>query len=180
MEPFEIFSSEGDGIPSNLPDTLVWLMQSIDDGKVTAREAVEVLCDLVRPGHSEHSHDVKPIWAGAMWALGYGQVAEQVKSMYVNSMPWGVGFAIAVEKDFAFEALSDLAKRACVKAMCIILQIGGLNAEMTDDGQIRIDMGDGEWTDVDTTIGEFRQEIEDTLGPDATPKRDDPMKRWMP
>ena len=68
----------------------------------------------MRPGTSENSHDVKPMWAGSMWALGYGAVASQVAGMYLNLMPWGLGFAISVEKDFQFEALSDGAKEAVI------------------------------------------------------------------
>ena len=57
--------------------------------------------------------------------------------MYLNTMPWGLGFAISVEKDFAFEALPEEAKRAVVCSMAAVINMGGLS-EVTEDGTIRI------------------------------------------
>ena len=55
--------------------------------------------------------------------------------------------------------------------------MGGLHAEVTPNGTIHIDMEDGTHRDIttDDIVGQFRMEIEQELGPDAS---DNPMRKW--
>lgn len=174
---FEIFhEDEGHRRAADMVEILAWMEHAVDEHHADPDEVVQVMIDLLRPGTSENSHDVKPIWSGAMWALGYGAVAEQVAALWLNTMPWGLGFAISVEKDFRFEALSDDAKHAVIRSLCAVIQMGGLKADITTEGTIRVEGMDDEIS-TEHLVGQFRHEIERELGPDA-PDKDNPMRRW--
>ena len=95
MDPFEIFDESGGGVGATLEQLLEWMNEHVQYGDMDIRQVVEVMIDIVRPGSSENSHDVRPMWAAAMWVQGYGSIAECVPAMYLNTMPWGLGFAIA-------------------------------------------------------------------------------------
>ena len=176
MGKFEIFDEGNRGVPADLAGMLDWLNEQVESGTMDVVEAINAMIDIARPGTSENSHDVKPIWVGAMYAYGYGPVTAHVGGMWLNMSSFGFGFAVGVEPGFQFEALSEDAQRAVVKAMCCVLQAGSLKASVNDNGTISIEDDDGTISEVD--IAQFRREIDDTLGPDATPQRDDPMKRW--
>jgi hypothetical protein len=173
---FEIFDEDNRGRPEDLVGMLNWMNEQVESGEMDVVTAINALMDIARPGSSDNSHDVKPIWVGAMHAYGFGAVTAHVGGMWLNMTPFGFGFAVAVEQDFQFEALSEDAQRAVVKAMCCVLQAGSLDATVNDNGTISIKDDDGTISEVD--IAQFRREIDETLGPDATPQRDDPMKRW--
>ena len=63
--------------------------------------------------------------------------------------------------------------------MAAVINMGGIHAEVTDDGTIRITHDDGETDDItaESIVKQFRQQINEQLDPDAP---DNPMGRWMP
>lgn len=144
-------------------------------------EAVGILIDIVRPGNSENSHDVRPLFAGAMFAYGQGDLVEKFGAVYLQILPWGVAFSIRVEKDMHYADLATEQQLAIVKSLCVVLQSGGMNAVVGEDGKIILTSDEGETTqvDIDSIVGQFRQELDRDLGPTG-PDTDDPMRRWMP
>jgi hypothetical protein len=177
---FDIFGESDDGRPGNIEEVMELIRHSINEHGMTFEDAVGVLVDLVRPGNSENSHDVKPMFMGAMFAFGFGDLAHKFGSLYLNSMPWGIGFSIAVEHGLHFNDLPTGAQNAIVQSLCVVLQIGGLSARV-EDGHIILTSpeGDESTVDVDSIVGQFREQMDKELGPDG-PEPDDPMRRWMP
>ena len=182
-DDFEVFDGKGGwGIPSDMEGLLEWMNHLIEEHNESLPTVINVLVDMVRPGTSENSHDVKPIFVGALYALGHGDIAEKFAAMYLNLMPWGLGFCISVEQGFTFESLGNVKQRAIIQAMAAVLESGGMECVVTEDNTIRVLNPDSdEHTDytAETLIGQFRQSMEQELGPDA-PGREDPTKRWIP
>ena len=180
MDPFDIFDTNGgEGIQANLTQLLVWINDHVQSGDMDIAQAIDAMIDVVRPGTSPNSHDVRPMWAAAMWVQGYGNIAESVPAMYLNTMPWGLGFAISVENGFEFEGLPKDAQHAVIRAMCAVIQMGGLTAEVTADNTIRIHHDGGDTSDItqENIVNQFRRQIDELLDPEAP---DNPMGRWMP
>jgi len=179
---FEIFDPDGEGQPGGLTEIMALCQHAIDEHDMDIREALGYIIDMIRPGNSDNSHDVKPMWAGAMWAKGFGHVAEKVAGMYLNTMPWGLGFAIAIEPDFSYEALSAEAQRAMIESLAVVIRMGGITAEVSENNTIRVTLEDGGTSDitVDNIVGQFRKELDQELGPDAPEKGHGHMGRWMP
>ena len=182
MEDWNFFSENEYGRPADVNELLQRITQMIDEHELSPQEAIDIVIDMVRPGNSPNSHDVKAMWMGAMYAFGFPEVAEKISSMWLNILPWGVGFAIAVEPDFNFHALSEPAQRAVMESMAILLRVGGMNVTIGADKTMLItdDRGMTEKMNVESIISEFRAQLDDELGPDAPPNPNDPTKRWMP
>ena len=178
---FDIFGDEGPGRPGSIEEIFNLVRHSVDEHGMDFEEAVNIIIDLIRPGTSDNSHDVKPIFVGAMHAYGYGDVVEKFEAVYLTIMPWGVGFSIQVERGLRYEELEGGAQQAIVKSLCVVLQSGGMKAYVNDNNHIILTSPDGEETDlnVDDIVSQFRVQLEKELGPDGE-EPEDPMKRWMP
>jgi hypothetical protein len=78
------------------------------------------------------------------------------------------------------------AHKAFITSIYACLVAGGIKATMTDEG-IHIDNQGGSVYSVDQQVEQFREELDDKLGPDADEAYDndamkevsDWMKRWM-
>jgi hypothetical protein len=184
MKDWDLFGENEFGRPVDARGLFEFIEHMVEEHDLEPSLALDVLVDMIRPGNSENSHDVKPLWVGAMWALGFGEVCDNISGMYLNVMPWGVGFALYTEKDFSFKALSPQAQRGFIESMCIVLQTGEMNAHVDEHNHICITDDEGRVTTMppEAIIRQFREEIETELGPDAPEpgKPNDPTRRWMP
>jgi hypothetical protein len=173
---FELF---GDHTENDLGPLIELINHAITEHEMTVAEGIMILADVVNPGHSESSHDVKGMWVGAMYAFGHGNLCDEFGSIWLNSMPWGVGFQIAVKTGFVFSDCTEAQQRAMVEAFAVVLRCGGLEAEVTPENYIRVRSPEGVESEMtaDDIVGQFRRAIDDELGPDAP---EDPTRRWMP
>jgi hypothetical protein len=173
---FDIF---GPSDSNRLDEVMALISHYVSEHDMPTEAAINILLDIVRPGGSDNSHDVRPMFVGAMWALGFGYLCPKIESLYINSMPWGVAFAISTDKDFRFDHLSKTEQQGVIKSLCLMLQAGGLNARVSADNHIILTDDAGEETrmDIDTMVSQFRVEIDKELGPD---RPEDPMRKWMP
>lgn len=172
-----MFSDEGGGSPGSFEEVLSLIMHAVEDHGMTMEQAIDIVIDMVRPGQSEHSHDVRPVFTGALYALGYGVIASNFKALYLNTMPWGIAFSVGVEQDFEFYALAKDAQRAVIMSFVAVLQAGGLDATITDENQILLKSPDGESSmTMDGIVSQFRAQLDEELGPDS----DEPDgRRWL-
>ena len=180
MDSFEVFSDDGIGRPGDAAQFMQLINRAVEEHDMPFEEAVGYLCDMVRPGHSEHSHDVKPMFVGAMFAYGYGHLCDNFGALYLNSMPWGIGFNIGVKPEFDFNACSADEQRAIIQSFACVLRCGGMDVTVGDDNRLiihNLEGGDDDEMTVESIVGQFRQQIDKELGPDAP---DDPIRRWMP
>jgi hypothetical protein len=184
MEDWNIFGENEFGKPADPHQLFEYIDHMVKEHDMPVKQALDILIDMVRPGTSENSHDVRQLWVGAMHAYGFAEVCDSIPSMWLNVMPWGVGFAIHVDHEFNFKALSKPAQRSVIEAMAIVLRAGGMGATVNDDNEITITNDEGETSTmtVDSIVKQFRNELEEELGPDAEePKNpNDPFGRWMP
>jgi hypothetical protein len=176
MDGFDIFGN-GDE-PAGIVEVLQMIQHHVETHKMTYLDACNIVIDMIKPGHSDTSHDIRPMWTGAMFALGYGEVAHQFTALYLNEMPWGIGFAVSTEPDFEFTALSPDAQRTVMLALAACLRAGGIIVTIHDNNTLDIERPDGEAStmSMDDVVGQFRKEMEKELGPD---RPDDPWKKWM-
>jgi hypothetical protein len=180
-DDFTIFGSDQDGRPGDIEEVMQLIQHYVSEHELTVEEALNILFDLVRPGSGPNSHDVRPIFVGAMYAYEYGYLSKKFESLYITTMPWGIGFSIAVEQGFKFRHLVRPEQQAIIRSLCVVLQSGGLDASLDGDGHIILTDPNGETTkmDVDEIVAQFRTQLDTALGPDG-PDDDDPMRRWMP
>jgi hypothetical protein len=173
---FELF---GENTERDLIPLLELINHAITTGEMSVYDGIGILADVIRPGHSDSSHDVKGMWVGAMYAFGHGDLCDEFGSIWLNSMPWGVGFQIAVRPGFVFADCTEAQQRAMVEAFAVVLRCGGLEAEVTSENFIRVRSPEGVESEMSTDdiVGQFRRAIDDELGPDAP---EDPTRRWMP
>ena len=177
---FDLFSDDGPGTPGDMKSVMELINNAIEHHNMSFEEAVGYLCDMVRPGHSENSHDVKPMFVGAMFAYGYGHLCENFGAIYLNIMPWGLGFNIGVLPGFNFNDCSDEEQRAIIQGFAVILRCGGMEVTVGGDNRLILhNPDDGEVSEMsmDSIVGQFRQQMDQELGPDAP---EDPTRRWMP
>jgi hypothetical protein len=180
MKEFELFSDDGLGVPGDIKSVMKLIQHAVEDHDMPFQEALGYICDMVRPGNSEHSHDVKPLFVGAMFAYGYGHLCDNFGAIYLNSMPWGIGFNIGVLPEFDFNSCSADEQRAIIQGFAVILRCGGMEVTVGDDNRLILhNPDDGEVSEMsmDSIVGQFRREMDKELGPDAP---EDPTRRWMP
>ena len=185
----EIFEGGPWGRPAeSLTEVLERMTEMMEEGKVALPDILEALLNMVRPGSTENSHDVLQQFIVSMYALGYGEVGKQVEALWLTMFPWGLGFHIGFNREYPVPAMSKEARKAIHAALCGILQAGSIKAVLTDEGRIRITGEDGDEHDVDINrvVAEFRDELDQELGPDAKPEAaadeqeiTDWMRRWM-
>lgn len=178
-DDFEIFAEGEETRPGNLNEVMAMIRHYVDERHMPVETGLDILFDLVRPGNSANSHDVRQIFVGAMYAREMGHLCPKFESLYITTMPWGFGFVIAVEPGWKFDALPRTEQHAITASLCNVLQAGGMNAHLNGDDKIVVVEPGGETTemDIDDIVAGFRIEIERELGND---EGDDPMKRWMP
>ena len=182
-DDFEIFASDQEGRPSNIDEVMALIRHHVNEHDMTTQEALGIIIDLVRPGTGENSHDVRPLFVGAMWAHGKGYLCDQFEGIFITTMPWGIGFSIATKQGFKFDQLFKDEQNTITESLCNVLQAGGLEARLDGDNKIILTAPDGEEStmDMDDIVAQFRVELDEELGPDAgKPDPDDPMGRWMP
>jgi len=180
MDGFEIFSDDGIGRPGGAEQIMEMINHAIEHHDMSFEEAVGYLCDMVRPGNSEHSHDVKPMFVGALFAYGYGYLCDNFGALYLNTTPWGIGFNIGVKPEFDFHNCSDDEQRAIIQGFAVVLRCGGMEVTVGADNRLIIhnpDGGENSEVSMESIVGQFRQQMDQELGPDAP---EDPTKRWMP
>jgi hypothetical protein len=179
MEDFDIFADHPSARRSDFAELMDLLRHQVEDHDMTTEEALGIVVDMLRPGNSDNSHDVRPIFIGALYALEHGDLGQQFESVYINTMPWGIGFVIATHKGFSFATLDKAQQSAIVRSLCVTLQAGGMAATVDDDNRIRITGPDGDTmeVDIDEIVSQFRTQLDEELGPDGP---DDPMQQWMP
>lgn len=178
-DDFDVFGPSEHGKPGDFDEVMALIRHYVDTHDLPQSEAIDIILDIIRPGGSDNSHDVRPMFVGAMWATGFGYLCDKIESLYINSMPWGVAFSIATEKGFRFQRLAKLEQEGIIRCLCAVLQAGGLKARVNAENHIILtdDEGTESTMDIDAMVSQFRVEIDDALGPD---KPDDPMRRWMP
>jgi hypothetical protein len=189
----DIFDEGGLGRSADdLEEVLDHLTHLMTDHDMPASVALEGLLNILKPGSTETSHDVLAQFRVCMFLQGQGDVLENINALWLTAFPWGLGFHLGLDKDFATEQMSFETKRAMIRSLCAILQAGNIPAEMTDKDRIKITDPSGreQNIDIDTVISEFRSEMEAELGPDALIEPTEPdqagqqitdwMKRWLP
>jgi hypothetical protein len=175
----------------DLNEVMEHITHLMEDEGMPATLALEGLLNILKPGATDLSHDVMGPFRAAMFVQGHGEMCEHVQAVWFTAFPWGLGFHFGIEKG-KLTALSYETKRAVIRALCAVVNAGGIKAEMTDNDRIKITRDDGskQNIDIDQVVGQFREELEQELGPDAPTKpsplpRDvqgltDWLKRWMP
>jgi len=186
MDPFDGLFEEGHygrGV-SDLGEVLDFMNNAIDEGKLNQVDAIESLLNLARPGSTEASHDVLSLFKVAMAVLGFNEIGKQCEGLWLTVFPWGIGFHMGFFGDYPVAAISPEGRAAVVRSLAAVLQSGGVDAEYTSEGKIRITNEEGEeqHIGIEHVMREFREQIDEELGPSITPP--DPtitdwMKRWM-
>jgi len=191
MDEWKIFGENEDGRPGSFEEILELTKHFVEEHDMPPYEAMGYIIDMVRPGHSDNSHDVRPIFVGAMYALGFGELSEKFGSVFVNTMPWGVGFCIGVDHDFDFHATSPEGRQAVMRSLCVILESGGMNVSLDGEQHILMQMGDdGPSTklNIDDIVAGFRRSMDDELGETPEPRLkwkdkaidpEDPIRKWI-
>lgn len=186
MPHFDIFGESGDGKPGSLDDVMAMCRHYMEEHDMSTAEALGIIFDMIRPGNSENSHDIKGVFIGAMYAFGYGEVARRFHALYLNIMPWGIGFTISVDQDFEFYALAAGARTAIIESLAVVLRSGGMNTVVADDHiLLTSDEGDESLTMmIDEIVSQFTQQMDEELGPSEPTWRppddpENPASKWM-
>lgn len=192
----EIFDENDEGRSAKgMEDVLGHLTHLIEHHEVPVSKVLEALLNILQPGSTESSHDVLGMFRVCMFLQGHGDVLEHFGAIWLTEFPWGVGFHIGIERGFSANSMSFEAKRAMIRSLCAVMQAGGINAEMTERDRIKITHNHGKEQDIDIdqVVNQFREELDEKLGPDAPidpqisditseeqEQITDWMKRWLP
>lgn len=185
--------SEAGKNAADLNDVLEHMTHLMTEHDMPVMLALEGLLNILKPGSTNMTHDVMGPFRAAMFVQGHGDVCEHVQAVWFSVFPWGLGFHFAIEKGVS-SSLGFEAKRAVIRALCAVINAGGITAEMTDNDRIKVTKPDGgeQSIDIEQVVDQFRDELEKELGPDAVDltERDqlprdvqelgDWLKRWMP
>lgn len=173
----------------NLQDVLEVMTNGLESGRIDVADALECLLNIVKPGATEMSHDILSAFKSSMYVLGFKEVANQVKALWLTLFPWGIGFHMGFEKDYPVRAMSTDARKAMVTALVAVLNAGGIDAVVSPSGHITVSTEDGETQsmNIDSIVAEFREELDTELGPSPAPQPADEttteitdwMRRWM-
>jgi hypothetical protein len=175
---------------SDIQEIMAVMGKMIDAEVLTVPDAIEALLNLVKPGRTEHSHDIIQPFRTAMVIQGFKDVGEKVECLWLTVFPWGMGFHMGFDPEYPVSAIGHDGKMAIVKSLCAILVQGGVNAVVNDEGRIKITTDDGEEqeVDIDNVVQEFRKELDSELGPSVgeplTDEKEDEaitdwIKKWM-
>jgi hypothetical protein len=171
---------------SSITEVLAHLTEGMEAGKIEVPDALAALLNIVRPGSTEDSHDIRHHLMVAMIAQGFEAEARQIMGAYLTEFPWGIGLHLCIHRDgqhSSADDFTDQARAALIKSLRGCLCAGGINATINDDGTIHI--GKGGVYSVDHQVEKFREELDRDL-----PSIDDDiedggeiadwMKRWIP
>jgi hypothetical protein len=169
---------------SSLGGVMKHLTEGMEADKIKVTDAIEALLNIIKPGSTDMSHDIRHHLIVAMIAQHFEVEARRILGAFLTQFPWGFGLHIMIhdrENEFSPEA-----QRALIASIHACLVAGGIKATLTDTG-IHIDSEQGSVYSVDQQVEQFREELDARLGPDADQTYDNDamkevsewMKRWM-
>jgi hypothetical protein len=182
---FNIFDDDDNfETASSLSDVLRHLTEGIEADHIQIGDAIEALLNIIKPGSTPNSHDIRHQLMVAMIAQRFEVEAKRIMGAYLTQFPWGFGLHLCIEN--REDEFNPPALKALNTAIYACLVAGGISATMTDEG-IHINKEQGSVYSVDQQVEQFREELDAKLGPDADQTYDNDamkevsewMKRWM-
>jgi len=161
-----------------------------DDLSMMDRVMDTLALSLMHIGIDQHTYDITMPYCACMFALGQPELGRAIGKVTLRIGKEMIGVAYAVRREDFQQGLSSLTntqKEAMTTGIVCCLQ--GMGADVGIDGEVisikswHCDNPDhdhpvhgvGATLDIDKTVSEFREELDEVLG-----DSEDPMARWRP
>lgn len=173
-----LFDSDDGEVFDNFKDFVKHLFEKVRDGTLDADDVTQAIADTSGMTR-EHAHDILMGVKVGLLLLNQPEIAESVKNAWLVQMPFGLGINMGFDPSGPDpDHFTDDQQEALAKVIAAILVMGGIEATV-EGTVIRFAREDGTvgGGDIGEAIAQFRQQMDQELGPDA-PSSNEGWGRW--